>query len=138
MKTLLRHIKRSLIFRLLYRLVCWINYPTSRERMWHMYSLGVYWGRKEALAELPITKVQPRQETEPLKVHLPPGEWTRQWNREHLTKYGVMPIALAEVPTAHDLTQDCPDWLIGVNDPTAKVPAIKKQAYQEFHKRHAG
>lgn len=82
MKTLLQRIKRSLVFRLCYRLVCWINYPTSRERMWGMYALGKTQGRKEALKELPITKVQPAP-TKPTPARVPanlaPGTWTREW-----------------------------------------------------------
>ncbi len=70
-------------WRFFYRLVCWINYPTSRERMWHMYSLGKAQGRKEALKDLPIVQVQPRQTTKPVELHLPPGEWTRQWRETH-------------------------------------------------------
>src|SRR5260370_9484092 len=70
-------------WRFIYRLVCWINYPTSRERMWHMYSLGKAEGRKEALKDLPIVQVQPRQTTTPVGLHLPPGEWTRQWRETH-------------------------------------------------------
>ena len=65
------------------RLVCWINYPTPHERMWHMYALGKEQGRKEALKELPIARVQPRQTTKPVQLHLPPGEWTRQWREAH-------------------------------------------------------
>jgi len=72
-------------WRFIYRLVCWINYPTSRERMWHMYSLGKAQGRKEALKDLPIVQVQPRQTTKPVELHLPPGEWTRQWRETHLS-----------------------------------------------------
>jgi len=49
--------------------------------MWHMYALGKAQGRKEALKEVPI--VQPRQTTKPLQLHLPPGEWTRQWRETH-------------------------------------------------------
>ena len=70
-------------WRFCYRLVCWINYPTPRERMWHMYALGKEQGRKEALKELPIARVQPRQTTKPVPLHLPPGEWTRQWREAH-------------------------------------------------------
>src|SRR6266478_6205600 len=73
------------------RLVCWINYPTSRERMWHMYSLGKAQGRKEALKEVPIVQVQPRQTTQPVELHLPPGQWTRQW-REFFLKIRRPPI----------------------------------------------
>src|SRR5260370_8147559 len=70
-------------WRFIYRLVCWINYPTLRERMWHMYSLGKAQGRKEALKEVPIVQVQPRQTTQPVEFHLPPAEWTRQWRATH-------------------------------------------------------
>jgi hypothetical protein len=68
-------------WRFCYRLVCWINYPTPRERMWHMYALGKAQGRKEASKEVPIA--QPRQTTKPVELHLPPGEWTRQWRETH-------------------------------------------------------
>jgi hypothetical protein len=131
MKTLLRLVKR---------LTTWINYPTSRERMWHMFYCGKVAGRKEALAELPITQVQPRQTTDPLRVNLPPGQWTRQWREANLTKYGVMPVELAKVPTVHDLTEGFPDWLNSSVIPksdkddtegeaTEHMPAIMKLKY---------
>src|SRR5260370_17428685 len=51
--------------------------------MWHMYPLDKAQERKEALKDLPIVQVQPRQTTKPVELHLPPGEWTRQWRETH-------------------------------------------------------
>ena len=140
--------------RLLYRLVCWINYPTSRERMWHMFTMGKAQGRKEALKELPIVQVQPRQTTDPLKVHLPPGEWSRQWREMQGIKSGknghVDTSGLAsEVPLARGISDD--SWLNSApvirtahkddteGEATEHMPAIKKLRYITRQlERHAG
>lgn len=123
-----------LVKRLCKRLTNWINWPTSRERMWWMYTIGKAQGRREALAELPIVKVQPRQETEPLSLHLPPGMWTRHWRKAHLTKYGVMPVDLAKVPTAHDLTGDLDE----TTKESPAVVALLHQGRQAERARNAG
>lgn len=131
MKTLLR-IKRSIVCRLLYRLVCWINYPTSRERMWHMYACGKAQGIKEALKTLPITQVQPKPVvSEPL--HLPPGMLTRQWLDEHR----------AAIPSQHEPTywpepiESFPAWLNSkppvkpsLPDTTEAMPAVVKLLHE--------
>jgi hypothetical protein len=151
MKTLLHRIKHSLIFRLCYRLVCWINYPTPRERMWGMYAMGKAQGIKEALKDLPIVQVQPRQHASPVKLHLPAGEWTRQWCQmsgllapidpktdfpswltsgplsvEHMT-----PAEIERVPTIRDLTA-------GLAEITEEMPAVVKLLHQKRQQeRHA-
>jgi hypothetical protein len=99
------------IGRLLYRLVCWVNYPTSRERMWHMYSLGKAQGNKEALKSLPITQVvqpaplqPPEQHTDPATVlHYPTGELSRGWHRIEVT--GAHPTITGALRSIK-LTQD--------------------------------
>ena len=135
MKTLLRLIKRSFVFRLCYRLVCWINYPTPRERMWHMFALGKAQGRKEALKELPIVRVQPAHPRQTAQLHLPPGVWAHEWRRE-LHERGKATASrvlgrLGVEPTKDEPPQD-DSWLNSTprkqDDPdnTEKVPAIMK------------
>lgn len=146
MKTLLRLLKRGILL-----LVSQANYPTPRQRLLNMYKIGKAEGRKEALKDLPIVQVQPRQTTDPLRVNLPTGEWSRQWREAQLTKYGVTPIELAKVPTAHDLTEGFPEWLNSKpvirtdhkddteGEPTLQVPAIMKLKYATRKlERHVG
>src|SRR5258708_6735797 len=154
MKNLLRRIKRSLVFRLLYRLVCWINYPTPRERMWGMFEMGKAEGRREALKELPITQVQPRQTVQRVEVHLPPGEWTRRYRASHL----IVPPIVRTNTAPLDPATDFPEWLTGgpiavkdmtpaeiervptirdltPADVTEKMPAINTLLHQERQER---
>lgn len=149
MKAFLHQVKR-----LCYRLVCWINYPTSRERMWHMYACGKVQGAKEALARLPITQVQPAvPKIKPL--NLPPGVLTRQWLDEHraaipsqpaywpapfeehawlnskppIEVSRMTPAEIEKVPTIRDLTPDI----------TEEMPAVVKLLHQNREqRRHAG
>jgi|SRR5215469_9417387 len=122
-------------WRLFYRLICRINYPTSRERMWHMYSLGKAQGRKEALKELPIAQVQPRQTTEPVELHLPPGEWTRRWREAHpelmrkpLTR--VLPAITEDFSDDSWLNAKPPVQLSLDAQTTEKMPAIVKLLHE--------
>jgi hypothetical protein len=122
-------------WRFLYRLVCWINYPTLRERMWHMYSLGKAQGRKEALKELPIVQVQPRQTTQPVELHLPPGEWTKQWRATH-PELIRKPITIALPVITEDSYDD--SWLNSKpplkisqdGQATEKMPAVVKLLHE--------
>jgi hypothetical protein len=145
MKMFLRRIKKSLVFRLLYRLVCWINYPTSRERMWHMYSMGVAQGRKMTLQNLPIVQVQPKQAPTPVKVHLPPGEWSRQWREAQVIKSGKNGhengSGLASEATSSQLIND-DSWLNSKprtpeqeGDPTESMPAMVKVLHERRNAR---
>jgi hypothetical protein len=111
------------------RLVCWINYPTPRERMWHMYALGKAQGRKEALKEVPIVQVQPRQTTQPVELHLPPGEWTRQWRATHSE------LIRKPLPTVLPVTEDFSDesWLS--SETTEEMPAVVKLLHER--RQHA-
>ena len=127
-------------WRFCYRLVCWINYPTPRERMWHMYALGKAQGRKEALKESPIGRVQPRPTTKPVELHLPPGEWTRQWRKAHPE---LMRKPITRVLPA--ITEDFSDesWLNAKPsmkrsldaEATDAMPAVVKLLHER--KRHA-
>ena len=120
-----------------------------------MFTLGKAEGRREALKELPIVHVQPRQMT--ARVYLPPGEWTRQYRASHLIVPPVIRTNTAPV-------DPFPDWLTSgplkvehitpdqiaavptIRDPaptfdpddTNEVPAIMKLYYQERQARHAG
>ncbi len=152
MKTLLRLLRRGILY-----LVAQSSYPTSRERMMGMFTLGKAEGRREALKELPIVHVQPRQMT--ARVYLPPGEWTRQYRASHL----IVPPVIRTNTEPIDLATDFPEWLnspIAVEhmtpaeiervpairdltpafdpDDTNEVPAIMKLYYQERQARHAG
>jgi hypothetical protein len=124
-------------WRFFYRLVCWINYPTSRERMWHMYSLGKAQGRKEALKDLPIVQVQPRQTTKPVELHLPPGEWTRQWRETH-SEVIRKPITIV-LPVTEDSYDD--SWLNSKpplkvsSEVTEEMPAVVKLLHER--RQHA-
>ena len=73
----------------------------------------------------------PEKHTDPVVIPAPRGRYFL----EHRPK--LQPVIRANTEPI-DLATDFPEWLVGVNDPTAKVPAIRKQAYQEYHKRHAG
>ncbi len=119
MKTLLRLLRRGILY-----LVAQSSYPTSRERMMGMFTLGKAQGRKEALKELPITQVQPRQMT--ARVYLPPGEWTRQYRASHLI---VPPIIRTNT---EPIDQD-DSWLNSVpKEPTfAQAQAMLKQDIAE-------
>lgn len=129
MKTLLLRIKRSLVCRLCYRLVCWINYPTSRERMWNMFTLGYGQGRKDALKDLPITQVQPaipKIEIKPL--HLPPGMWSKQYFEEHPERRPVIPSQPAYWPAPFEEQAWLNSKPAASVDPdnTEEMPAIVK------------
>src|SRR6266436_8700087 len=136
--------------RFIYRLVCWINYPTSRQRMWSMYSLGKAQGIKEALKDLPIVQVQPRQAVEPVKLNLPPGEWTRQWldaQRINLHKINHVDASqLASKATSGKRINEDDSWLNSkpiervptvkiAPDDTLEVPAINALFHQERQER---
>src|SRR5216683_1682284 len=102
MKTLLRLIRRGILY-----LVAQSSYPTSRERMMGMFTLGKEAGRKEALKELPIVQVQPRQIAQSVEVHLPPGEWTRRYRASHL----IVPPVIRTNTAPIDEKTDFPKWL---------------------------
>src|SRR5260221_10533292 len=124
-------------WRFIYRLVCWINYPRSRERMRHIYSLAKAQGRKEALKDLPIVQVQPRQTTKPVELHLPPGEWTRQWRETH-AEHIHKPITIV-LPVTEDSYDDA--WLNSKpplkisSEATEEMPAVVKLLHER--KQHA-
>ena len=102
MKTLLRLLRRGILY-----LVAQSSYPTSRERMMGMFTLGKAEGRREALKELPITQVQPRQTT--TKVYLPPGEWSRRYRESNLIVPKQPVIRTNTAPI--DEKTDFPGWL---------------------------
>ena len=127
-------------WRIFYHLLCRINYPTSRERMWHMYSLGKAQGRKEALKELPIVQVQPRPTTKPVALHLPPGAWTGQWRETHpelirkpLTR--VLPAITEDFSEDSWLNAKPPVQLSLDAQTTEKMPAVVKLLHER--KQHA-
>jgi hypothetical protein len=127
-------------WRFCYRLVCWINYPTPRERMWHMYALGKAQGRKEALKEVPIARVQPRQTTQPGELHIPPGEWTRQWRATHseLIRKPITTVLPVITEDAYDeswLNAKPPVQLSLDAQTTEKMPAVVKLLHER--KQHA-
>lgn len=124
MKTFLQLVKRTL-----YRLTCWINYPTPRERMWGMYFCGKVQGRKETLKELPITQVQPRQAPTPVEVHLRPGEWTRLYREAH----GLHKVALepqAAPPQDDSWLNSKPPVKSLLPDTTEEMPAVVKLLHE--------
>ncbi len=100
MKTLLRLIRRGILY-----LVAQSSYPTSRERMMGMFTLGKEAGRKEALKDLPITQVQPRQMT--ARVYLPPGEWSRRYRESNL----IVPKPVRTNTEPIDEKTDFPPWI---------------------------
>ena len=133
MKTLLRRMKAFLLLikRLCYRLVCWINYPTPRERMWHMFYMGKLQGQQEALKTLPITQVQPRQATDPLKIHLPPGAWTRLYRETH-GLHKVVLVPQAAPPGDDSWLNSPPPEVKNLLDPynTEEMPAVVKLLHE--------
>jgi hypothetical protein len=115
---------------LLKRFVCWANYPTSRERLWNMFALGKQAGIKEALKDLPIVKVQPRQTAKPVVMHLPPGEWSRQWRQmtgalAPIAVKEMSPEQIAQVPTIRDLRSGLD------KEATLEVPAVVALLHQK-------
>ena len=100
-----------------------------------MYSLGKAQGRKEALKELPIVQVQPRQTTQPVELHLPPGEWTRQWRETH-PELIRKPLTRVLPAITEDFSDDA--WLNAkppVNmslgaETTEKMPAVVKLLHE--------
>lgn len=127
-------------WRLLYRLTCWSNYPTSRERLWNMYALGKAQGVKEALKDLPIVQVQPRQvTTKPVELHLAPGVWTRQWHeahKPHLRAY-VYPLEEPEPNTGDDSWLNAaPVKKLDENDiKTEEMPAVVRLLHERRNGR---
>jgi len=110
--------------------------------MWGMYWMGKAQGRKEALKELPIVQVQPKQSSkvqpqQTSKVHLPPGVWSHEWRRElqetgKATASRVLRRIGVEPPKDEPLQDD--SWLnskprkVEPFDPdnTEEVPAIMR------------
>lgn len=91
MKTLLRRIRHMC------SQIRWLvtspktPYWLQRKRMIWMLHMGKDIGKREAQAELPITRVQPRQEVTGT-LHLPPGQWAHAY-REELHQSGQHPTA---------------------------------------------
>jgi hypothetical protein len=100
-----------------------------------MFSMGVAQGRKMALQELPITKVQPavpKIEIKPL--HLPPGMWSKQWYETHPEHRATIPQQRTYWPAPFEEQA----WLNSKpltvepeleGDPTERMTAIKKLEY---------
>jgi len=106
--------------------------------MWWMYTIGKAQGRREALKELPIVHVQPKQQatmTTSAQLHLPSGVWMHEWRRElqetgKATASRVLRRIGVEPPKDEPLQDD--SWLNSKprkqDDPdnTEEVPAIMK------------
>jgi hypothetical protein len=92
------------------------------------------------LKELPIVQVQPRQSTKPVELHLPPGEWTRQWRETH-SELIQKPITIVLPVITDDFNDD--SWLNSKSplkisldaQATEEMPAVVKLLHER--RQHA-
>lgn len=76
----------------------------AEKKLRAMFRIGQAKRTEEVLEQLPIANVQPVQLALPPPIlHLPPGEWTRQWRRTHPSALQEARLPIDRIPT-QDIT----------------------------------